>query len=62
MPHEYVPFGDARNFPGFFEDGEAWDKKQSKVTEIGRIALVVNLLTEDEPAELPPRDRRALRP
>src|SRR6476620_1200711 len=47
MPHEYVPFSDARNCPGIFEDGEAWDKEQSKVTEIGRIALVVNLLTED---------------
>ena len=47
MPHEYVPWSDGRNFPGFFEDGEAWEKEQSKVTEIGRIALVVNLLTED---------------
>ncbi len=47
MPHEYVPWSDGRNFPGLFEDGEAWDKEQSKVTEIGRIALVVNLLTED---------------
>ena len=46
MPHEYVPWSDARNFPGFFEDGDAWDKEQSKVTEIGRIALVVNLLTD----------------
>ncbi|MZD59291.1 acyl-ACP desaturase, partial [Streptomyces sp. SID5606] len=47
MPHEYVPWSDGRNFPGLFEDGEAWEKEQSKVTEIGRIALVVNLLTED---------------
>ncbi|WP_181796238.1 acyl-ACP desaturase [Streptomyces sp. WELS2] len=47
MPHEYVPWSDARNFPGLFEDGEAWEKGQSKVTEVGRIALVVNLLTED---------------
>ena len=47
MPHEYVPWSDARNFPGLFDDGEAWEKGQSKVTEIGRIALVVNLLTED---------------
>ncbi|MFF1304839.1 acyl-ACP desaturase [Streptomyces sp. NPDC058307] len=47
MPHEYVPWSDGRNFPGFFEDGEAWEKGQSKVTDIGRIALVVNLLTED---------------
>jgi acyl-[acyl-carrier-protein] desaturase len=47
MPHEYVPWGDGRNFPGFFEDGEAWDAEQSKVTPLGRTALVVNLLTED---------------
>ncbi|WP_086791963.1 acyl-ACP desaturase [Streptomyces thermovulgaris] len=47
MPHEYVPWSDGRNFPGLFEDGEAWDEGQSKVTEIGRTALVVNLLTED---------------
>lgn len=47
MPHEYVPFSDGRNFTGIFEDGEAWETSQSKVTDIGRIALVVNLLTED---------------
>lgn len=47
MPHEYVPFSDGRNFPGVFEDGEAWQADQSKVTDIGKIALVVNLLTED---------------
>ncbi len=46
MPHEYVPWSDGRNFPGFFEDGEAWEKEQSKVTPIGRTALIVNLLTE----------------
>ena len=26
MPHEYVPWSDGRNFPGFFEDGEAWEQ------------------------------------
>ncbi|MEW2439604.1 acyl-ACP desaturase [Streptomyces caniferus] len=46
MPHEYVPWSDGRNFPGPL-DGEAWDPEQSKVSDIGRIALVVNLLTED---------------
>ncbi|REK84972.1 acyl-ACP desaturase [Streptomyces inhibens] len=46
MPHEYVPWSDGRNFPGEL-DGEAWAPEQSKVTDIGRIALVVNLLTED---------------
>ncbi|WP_329379054.1 acyl-ACP desaturase [Streptomyces sp. NBC_01716] len=47
MPHEYVPWSDARNFPGFFEDGTAWEAEQSKVTDLGKVALVVNLLTED---------------
>ncbi|MCX2180372.1 acyl-ACP desaturase [Streptomyces sp. SKN60] len=47
MPHEYVPWSDGRNFPGLFEDGEAWDRSQSKLSDVGRIALVVNLLTED---------------
>ncbi|MEU3464853.1 acyl-ACP desaturase [Streptomyces sp. NPDC006733] len=46
MPHEYVPWSDGRNFDGIM-GGEAWAPEQSKVTDIGRIALVVNLLTED---------------
>ena len=46
MPHEYVPWGDGRNFDGVL-GGEAWEPEQSKVSEIGRISLVVNLLTED---------------
>ncbi|MFG1811763.1 acyl-ACP desaturase [Streptomyces sp. NPDC049040] len=46
MPHEYVPWSDGRNFDGIM-DGEAWAPDQSKVSAVGRIALVVNLLTED---------------
>jgi acyl-[acyl-carrier-protein] desaturase len=46
MPHEYVPWSDGRNFDGELE-GEPWAPEHSKVTEIGRISLVVNLLTED---------------
>jgi acyl-[acyl-carrier-protein] desaturase len=46
MPHEYVPWSDGRNFDGLM-GGEAWEPGQSKVTEVGRISLVVNLLTED---------------
>ncbi|UGY94489.1 acyl-ACP desaturase [Streptomyces gobiensis] len=46
MPHEYVPWSDGRNFDGPL-GGEPWAVEQSKVTDIGRIALVVNLLTED---------------
>ncbi|MFI8995243.1 acyl-ACP desaturase [Streptomyces sp. NPDC053542] len=46
MPHEYVPWSDGRNFDGVM-GGEPWSPEQSKVTDIGRTALVVNLLTED---------------
>ncbi|MBD0739790.1 acyl-ACP desaturase [Streptomyces sp. CBMA29] len=46
MPHEYVPWSDGRNFDGIM-GGEAWAPEQSKVTDVGRISLVVNLLTED---------------
>ncbi|WP_043264360.1 acyl-ACP desaturase [Streptomyces sp. CT34] len=46
MPHEYVPWSDGRNFDGVL-GGEPWAPEQSKVSDIGRVALVVNLLTED---------------
>ncbi|WP_328912562.1 MULTISPECIES: acyl-ACP desaturase [unclassified Streptomyces] len=46
MPHEYVPWSDGRDFDGVM-GGEAWAPEQSKVSDVGRIALVVNLLTED---------------
>lgn len=46
MPHEYVPWSDGRNFDGVM-GGDAWEPGQSKVSGIGRTALVVNLLTED---------------
>ncbi|MFF5715718.1 acyl-ACP desaturase [Streptomyces buecherae] len=46
MPHEYVPWSDGRNFDGEM-GGEAWAPDQSKVSSVGRVALVVNLLTED---------------
>lgn len=46
MPHEYVPWSEGRNFDGPL-GGEPWSVEQSKVTDVGRTALVVNLLTED---------------
>ena len=46
FPHEYVPWSDGRNFDGVL-DGDAWDQSQSRVSEVARTALVVNLLTED---------------
>ncbi|MFC0112560.1 acyl-ACP desaturase [Kibdelosporangium aridum] len=47
MPHEYVNWSDGRNYPRFFEDGEPWQPDRPMVTDLGRTALVVNLLTED---------------
>ncbi|GAA2424619.1 acyl-ACP desaturase [Streptomyces macrosporus] len=46
MPHEYVPWSDGRNFDGPL-GGEPWEPEQSKISDVGRTALVVNLLTED---------------
>ncbi|MGW2377970.1 MULTISPECIES: acyl-ACP desaturase [Kitasatospora] len=46
MPHEFVPWSQGRDFDGVL-GGEAWDVEQSKVTPLGRVSLVVNLLTED---------------
>ena len=46
MPHEYVPWSEGRTFAGVL-GGEPWDPSQSKMSEVARTALVVNLLTED---------------
>ncbi len=46
MPHEFIPWGEGRDFDGVL-GGEAWDPSQSRVSEVARTALVVNLLTED---------------
>lgn len=46
FPHEYVPWSLGRDFNGPLK-GERWSSQQSKVSELGRIALTVNLLTED---------------
>jgi acyl-[acyl-carrier-protein] desaturase len=46
MPHEYVPWSAARDFDGVM-GGQAWSPEQSQVSDVSRIALVVNLLTED---------------
>jgi acyl-[acyl-carrier-protein] desaturase len=46
MPHEYVPWSLGRDFDGLM-GGEAWAVDQSPVSEVGRVSLVVNLLTED---------------
>lgn len=46
MPHQYIPWSEGRDFDGPL-GGVAWDPEQSRISEVGRTALVVNLLTED---------------
>jgi acyl-[acyl-carrier-protein] desaturase len=46
MPHEYVPWSQGLDFDGPL-GGDAWEPAQSPITELGRTAMVVNLLTED---------------
>ena len=46
MPHEYVPWSDGRNFDGPL-GGDAWSVEDSKVSDVARSSLIVNLLTED---------------
>ena len=45
MPHEYVPWGEGRNFAVL--GGEPWMAEQSRLSPIARTALELNLLTED---------------
>ena len=46
FPHEYVPWGEGRDFDGVL-GGLAWQPEQSKLSEVARTSLIVNLLTED---------------
>jgi acyl-[acyl-carrier-protein] desaturase len=46
FPHEYVPWSDGRNFDGIL-GGDKWQESDSKVSDVARSALIVNLLTED---------------
>jgi len=45
MPHEYVPWSEGRNFA--LLDGEPWSLEQSSLSSLARVAMEVNLLTED---------------
>jgi acyl-[acyl-carrier-protein] desaturase len=46
FPHEYVPWTDGENFDGVL-DGKAWTPEQSRLSDVARTSLIVNLLTED---------------
>ncbi|MCP2277835.1 acyl-ACP desaturase [Nocardia amikacinitolerans] len=44
-PHDYVPWDEGRNFAAM--GGEDWDPGQSRLSEVARVAMITNLLTED---------------
>ncbi|MCX4092626.1 acyl-ACP desaturase [Nocardia sp. alder85J] len=44
-PHDYVPWDDGRNFAAM--GGVDWEPGQSRLSEVARVAMVTNLLTED---------------
>ncbi len=44
-PHDYVPWGDGENFA--YLGGRDWELTQSKLGEVARTAMYINLLTED---------------
>lgn len=46
FPHEYVPWSEGRTFDGPL-GGRAWTPADSRLPEVARTALIVNLLTED---------------
>src|SRR5512139_3323527 len=46
FPHEYVPWSDGRNFDGPLA-GDPWSPDDSKMSDVARSSLIVNLLTED---------------
>jgi acyl-[acyl-carrier-protein] desaturase len=44
-PHDYVPWSDGGNFATL--GGKDWDLRQSRLSELARVAMITNLLTED---------------
>ena len=45
MPHDYVPWSQGRDFA--FMGGEDWKAEDSPLDPVAKIAMVVNLMTED---------------
>jgi acyl-[acyl-carrier-protein] desaturase len=44
-PHDYIPWSDGKNY--YALDGQDWEPEQSQLSEVARVAMTVNLLTED---------------
>ncbi|MFI6045365.1 acyl-ACP desaturase [Nocardia sp. NPDC051321] len=44
-PHDYIPWDEGRNFAAL--GGQDWAPEQSKLSEVAKVAMITNLLTED---------------
>jgi acyl-[acyl-carrier-protein] desaturase len=44
-PHDYIPWSDGKNY--YALGGQDWEPEQSKLSEVAQVAMVQNLLTED---------------
>ncbi|NKY51433.1 acyl-ACP desaturase [Nocardia vermiculata] len=44
-PHDYVPWDEGRNFAAL--GGVDWDPEQSRLSQVAKVAMITNLLTED---------------
>ncbi|MGZ4584640.1 MAG: acyl-ACP desaturase [Mycobacterium sp.] len=44
-PHDYIPWSDGKNF--YALGGQDWDPEESKLSDVAQVAMVQNLLTED---------------
>ena len=44
-PHDYIPWSDGKNY--YALGGQDWDPEQSKLSEVAQMAMLQNLLTED---------------
>lgn len=44
-PHDYVPWSEGRNF--YALDGQDWEPEQTHLPDVAQVAMVQNLLTED---------------
>ena len=44
-PHDYMPWSEGKNY--YALGGQDWDPDQAKLSDVARVAMVQNLLTED---------------
>ncbi|CAM4379036.1 Putative acyl-[acyl-carrier-protein] desaturase desA1 [Mycobacterium basiliense] len=44
-PHDYIPWSDGKNF--YALDGRHWEPGQTQLSDVAQVAMVQNLLTED---------------